>query len=306
MSVHLPWGGKIPEGSRDRAIDYEHSPGQKPQASGTGTPLLDVVELTAGYGDRVVVSSVNISLNPGTLAIVLGANGSGKTTILKTCMGLLPALSGQIFMDGHPVDRLPSRSRARLAAWVPQNAEAAWAYRVVDMVSMGRYASHGPFGAWTAHDEHAVSEALRTLDLTELAGRTLSSLSGGEARRVLMARALAQETRLLVLDEPAANLDPGRQVELLELLRARSRDGRAVIVSVHDVNLARRFADEVVLVAGNGTARFGPAHEILTTSALEDAFDTSFIHGTHESYGQYVLPLSRRRTSVPGDFHAGT
>ncbi len=257
--------------------------------------LMEAKALRAGYGARAVVGSASFSLAGGSLLVVLGPNGCGKTTVLKTCLGLIPSLGGEAFLDGRPVAAMRPRERALVAAWVPQLAEAAWAYRARDIVYQGRYALRGPFQAYSADDELAVDEALMAMDAGAFADRPFSSLSGGEARRVMIARALAQGAPLLVLDEPAAHLDPGRQMELMETLASLARAGKAVAVSVHDVNAARRFADLALLVGKDGSSTFGRPADILTPERLEDAYDTHFIHGNHESYGSYVLPVSRRR-----------
>ncbi|OHD20889.1 MAG: hypothetical protein A2Y38_06490 [Spirochaetes bacterium GWB1_59_5] len=257
--------------------------------------LLEARGLCAGYGERVVVGSASFSVSPGTLLVVLGPNGCGKTTILKTCIGLIPALSGEALLGGNAVAGMKPRARARLAAWVPQIAEAAWSYRARDIVAQGRYAIRGAFAPFDEADEAAIETALDAMDARTLADRRFSSLSGGEARRVMIARALAQETPLLVLDEPAAHLDPGRQMELMELLASLARSGKAVAVSVHDVNAARRFADLALLVGRDGASVFGTPDDILTQEHLEDAYDTNFIHGDHATYGKFVLPVSRKQ-----------
>ncbi|MBU0929143.1 MAG: ABC transporter ATP-binding protein [Spirochaetes bacterium] len=257
--------------------------------------MLEARGLSAGYGDRAVVSGAGFSVGPGTLLVVLGPNGCGKTTVLKTCIGLLPALSGEALLGGRPVASLAPRARARLAAWVPQVAESAWSYRARDIVAQGRYSIRGAFRPFDAEDEAAIDGALDEMDARAFADRRFSSLSGGEARRVMIARALAQAAPLLVLDEPAAHLDPGRQMELMELLSSLAEAGKAVAVSAHDVNAARRFADLVLLVGKDGSSAFGPPDEILTPKRLEDAYDTHFIHGDHESYGKFVLPVARKR-----------
>jgi len=257
--------------------------------------LLEALGLSAGYGERIVVSSASFTVASGQLLVVLGPNGCGKTTLLKTCIGLLPALGGSATLEGGDVSSLAPRARARIAAWVPQVAEAVWSYRVREIVAQGRYPHRGAFQSLGDDDQAAISAALDAMDIKALANRPVSSLSGGEARRVLIARALAQDTPLLVLDEPAAHLDPGRQIELMELLHGLARAGKAVAISVHDVNIARRFADLALLVGLDGRSSFGPPVQVLTPDSLENAYDTSFVHGSHESYGNYVLPLSRKR-----------
>lgn len=258
-------------------------------------PLLEAASLSVGYSRRVVVRDASFSVGTGQFLVVLGPNGCGKTTLLKTCIGLLPALGGAATLGGQDVASLAPRARARIAAWVPQTAEAAWSFRVCDVVAQGRYPIRGAFQAFGGDDEAAIAHALEAMDMADFSSRPMSSLSGGEARRALIARALAQEAPLLVLDEPAAHLDPGRQMELMELLRSLARGGKAVAVSVHDVNAARRFADQALLVGHDGSSAFGPPGDVLTPERLEDAYDTRFVHGSHEDYGNYVLPLARKK-----------
>ncbi len=257
--------------------------------------LMEARNLSAGYGEKVIVRQASFSIGPGSLLVILGPNGCGKTTILKTCLGLIPACSGQALLGGKPVEHMLPRQRARLAAWVPQIAETAWSYNARDIVAQGRYAIRGAFRRFNDEDAAAIENALEAMDVLSFAERRFSSLSGGEARRIMIARALAQGAPLLVLDEPAAHMDPGRQMELMEMLVALAMSGKAVAVSVHDVNAARRFADLAVLVNRNGNSVFGRPDDILDPESLEEAYDTYFIHGNHESYGNYVLPISRKQ-----------
>jgi iron complex transport system ATP-binding protein len=263
-----------------------------------GTALMEAKALKVGYGEHIVIRDASFSVTIGSMLVVLGSNGCGKTTILKTCVGLLPALAGSAQLGGKNVAAMSPRQRARTVAWVPQVAEAAWSYRSRDIVAQGRYSLCGPFKAFGPEDEMAIDGALEAMDAAAFASRPFSSLSGGEARRVLIARALAQQTPLLVLDEPTAHLDPGRQMELMELLKSLSKAGKAIVVSVHDVNAARRYADMALLVGRDGSAVFGTPDGILTNENLEIAYDTNFIHGDHATYGKFVLPVSRKRRSV--------
>ncbi|GAB1432174.1 ABC transporter ATP-binding protein [Spirochaetota bacterium] len=256
--------------------------------------LLEAEWLSAGYGPKLVVADASLQVQNGSILVILGPNGSGKTTLLKTCLGLIPALGGMAMLSGMPVSGLKPGARARLAAWVPQLGNSAWSYTARDIVSQGRYSILGPIKPYSQTDKEAVDKALLLMDSMAFADRPYSSLSGGEARRVLIARALAQETPLLVLDEPAAHLDPGRQMELMEILKNLAAAGKGVAVSLHDVNLAKRFADRVLLINRDGSSIFGKPDSVLSQERLEEAYDTSFVHGNHEAYGQFVLPLARK------------
>ncbi len=271
-------------------------------------PLMEAIALDAGYRaqrglpgarDKLVVRAASFRALPGRLLAILGANGCGKTTLLKTCIGLLPPLGGRALLAGQDLASLNPRKRARIVAWVPQQSESAWSFTAREVVSQGRFASLGPFAPFRPEDEDAVDGALEALDLRELAERSFSRLSGGEARRVLIARALAQDTPLLALDEPAAHLDPGRQMELMDTLAALAKAGKAVAVSLHDVNSARRYADDVLLIDRQGRCYFGPPESVLSPERIEDAYDTKFLHGDHAGYGRFVLPLARKKKGKP-------
>jgi iron complex transport system ATP-binding protein len=287
------------------AIHPGHEPDiQKGTPTGPMVPLLEAKAVSAGYmpprgmlgsQPKLVVKEASFSIVSSALVAILGANGCGKTTLLKTCIGLLPPLGGLATLAGKPVTKVSTRDRARLVAWVPQVSNSAWSFTAREVVAQGRYAALGPFKPFGQEDEEAVESALETLDAAELANREFSSLSGGEARRVLIARALAQNAPLLALDEPAAHLDPGRQMELMEILLRLAKAGKAVVVSLHDVNAARRYADQVLLLGRHGESFFGTPAEALTPERLEEAYDTEFLHGDHESYGRFVLPLARKR-----------
>ena len=283
------------------AIHPGHNQETKP---GSSTPLLEARSVSAGYlpprgmigsPPKLIVKEASFSVASSALVAILGANGCGKTTLLKTCIGLLPALGGLATLAGKQVNKVSTRERARLVAWVPQVSNSAWSFTAREVVAQGRYAILGPFKPFGQEDEQAIESALETLDAAELANRVFSTLSGGEARRVLIARALAQDAPLLALDEPAAHLDPGRQMELMEILLRLSKAGKAVVVSLHDVNAARRYADQVLLIGRHGESFFGSPAEALNPERLEEAYDTEFLHGDHESYGRFVLPLARKR-----------
>lgn len=257
--------------------------------------------LQAGYTSgrvrpelKTIVRDASFTLEKYMFLAVLGANGAGKTTLLKTCMGLLPALGGSVELGGQNIKTLSARKIATRIAWVPQISQNPWAFTVREIVLQGRFAIRGPWNQYTQEDHLSVENALITMDLHKLADRLYPSLSGGEARRVLIARALAQNTPILALDEPAAHLDPGRQIELMETLKELSSTGKAIISSLHDLNTARRFASHVLLINPDGSILFGKTEEILNTMNIEDAFNTEFIEGTHPDYGQYVLPLKRK------------
>ncbi len=261
--------------------------------------LIRATGIDAGYESRAILENVSFSVEPGTLVAMLGPNGCGKTTLLKTVIGLLPALGGSTMLSGIRLDSLSASKRSRLVSWVPQLSDSAWSFTVRETVAQGRYTYTGPFRNLSGLDEEAIDIAMDSMDVRQYSDRCVSELSGGESRRVLIARALAQDTPLLALDEPAAHLDPGRQLELMETLKAISRTGKGILVSLHDVNSARRYADKVLLIGKAGNIVFGSCDAVLTPAHLEEAYETEFLHGTHDGYGRFVLPLARKKSARP-------
>ena len=190
-------------------------------------PLLEVQDLAVGYPGRTVGQGIGFSLAPGEVLALLGPNGSGKTTLLKTLLGLLPPHAGQLWLDGRPLAAWTARERAQRMAFVPQAAAPGFAYSVEQLVMMGRSAHQGLFDRPSAADRVAVASALQRLGLQALAARPATEISGGERQLSLIARALAQDARLLVLDEPTASLDFGNQGRVLREMRRASRRQRS-------------------------------------------------------------------------------
>ncbi len=264
----------------------------------SGTPVLGaespvplrVRGLVAGYGPVAVARGISFDLGRGGLVALLGVNGCGKTTIMKTVAGLLAPLGGAISFGGIPLAGLSLAARARRIAYVSQTGGSAWPYTVYEIVAAARFVRTGVFGRFRPGDASAVESSIAAMDLEALRDRPYTSLSGGEARRVLIARALAQETPLVLLDEPCAHLDPGRQIELMERFSRLAAAGTSLLVSLHDVNLARRYAGTIVLVMPDGSSITGTPDTVLVRETLERAYNTEFLFGHHEEYGGYVLP----------------
>lgn len=233
---------------------------------------LDALGVAVDYGRGPVLDAVDLRFEPGEFVGLLGRNGSGKTTLLRALLGLVPEARGRVIIDGVPLERLGRREVARAVAWVPQEAHRAFAFRVREVVAMGRNPYLGRFAPAGAHDHAQIDAALDATDLTALAARPITELSGGEWRRVLIARALAQETGSLLLDEPTANLDLAHQLEVLALLQTLARSGHCVVASLHDLALAARWCDRLVVLADGGVAATGPPAEVLTSSGLEAWF----------------------------------
>jgi len=218
-------------------------------------------------GGREVLERVDIALPPGMLVGLLGPNGAGKTTLLRLLAGLLAPDRGEVQWDGEPLIRLPRRERARLLGYLAQTPDCHWDLTVAEVVALGRLPHRGAFHGPDAADRAAVARALADCELEELAGRAIHTLSGGEQRRVFLARALAGEPQVLLADEPVTGLDPVHQLDVMQKLQAVARSGAAVVVVMHDLTLAARFCDRVVLL-GQGRIQGEGAPEVVLSDDL--------------------------------------
>jgi iron complex transport system ATP-binding protein len=233
---------------------------------------LEARALGYGYPDRPVGRGLDLSLGAGEVLCVLGPNGGGKTTLFRTLLGLLPAQAGEILLDGQALARLPRPEVARRMGYVPQGQAAQFAFTVREAVLMGRTAHVGLFAAPGAADREAAGRAIAALGIEALAERVLTELSGGERQLALIARALAQGARLLVLDEPTASLDFGNQVRVLREIRRLAAEGYAVVFSTHDPGQAFLAASRVLLLAHGGARFHGAPQEVITPESLRAVY----------------------------------
>lgn len=231
--------------------------------------------LVVERGGRRVVDGVTLCLQAGESVAIVGPNGAGKSSLLAALAGLLPVAGGRVALDGRPLAAWPARERARRLAWLSQQGEADGALTARDVVRLGRLPHHGLFGAPTAADEAAVDAAMAETECAALAGRALHALSGGERQRVLLARALAVQAPVLLLDEPTTHLDAPHQRALLRSLVARARAGTAVAAVLHDLTLALA-ADRLVVLAGGRVHADGPAADPALRATLAAVFDDAF------------------------------
>ncbi|MFW5977884.1 MAG: heme ABC transporter ATP-binding protein [Halohasta sp.] len=236
-------------------------------------PTLTVDQLSVDLGKNEILSDVSITADAGDLVGLVGPNGAGKTTLLRAIRGSIEATTGQVTVNGHEIETLSARETGRLVATVPQETRLSFSFSVEDAVAMGRNPHIGRFGTADADDRRAVRGALDDTDLTEFADRPVTELSGGERQRVLLARAFAQETPLLLLDEPTSNLDINHAVNILDLVRAVVDAGTAAVAAIHDLNLAARYCDRLVLLADGSVVDSGTPEAVLTSETLEAAFD---------------------------------
>lgn len=231
-------------------------------------PLIDARGLTVGHGRRALVAGIDLTLTPGEVLCLLGPNGVGKTTLFRTLLGLTPALAGAITVAGHPIADL---SRARIAAHlalVPQALTTPFAFRALDIVLMGAAARLGPFARPGAAERAQADAALATLGLSDLAETAVTRLSGGQRQLVLIARALAQGARAVLMDEPTASLDFANRLRVEEAIRALAAMGTGVILTTHDPDQAARLGHRALLLGPGGVICCGPVAEVMTEATL--------------------------------------
>ncbi len=229
---------------------------------------LAAADLAFGYRDHPVGQGVSLAVAAGEVLALLGPNGGGKTTLLKTLLGLLPPQAGSVMLDGRDLAVIPVRERARLVAYVPQSHHGTFAFTAFDVVLMGRTAHGGLFARPGAKDRAVASAMLERLGIAHLSGRPVTMISGGERQLVLVARALAQEPRFIVLDEPTASLDFGNQGKVMRQIRSLAADGLGVLFTTHDPNQALGHADRVALLRDGGVMAVGPVAEVLSQERL--------------------------------------
>jgi iron complex transport system ATP-binding protein len=252
---------------------------------------LDARDLAVRYATSLALDGVSCAVNEGRFLAVVGPNGSGKTTLVRALSGLVRLERGEVRVEGTPLARWTRAALARVLAVVPQGEEVTFPLRVDETVMLGRYARLGPFGAPGAADRAAVADALARCDVAGLAGRTIDSLSGGEWQRVRLARALAQEPRILVLDEPTTSLDVRHEMELFELVRRLVDGGLAGLVITHHINLAARFADRMILLSAGRIAAEGTPTEVLRRETLREVFGWPVAVTTWCDGSPQVVPL---------------
>ena len=246
----------------------------KPQS--TGFSALSACELVAGYrsGQRVL-DGINVTLSHGELVCILGPNGSGKSTLLRCLLGLLKPLTGSIEIEGQTITTMPPAILARQMAYVPQRTATAFAMTVREVVLTGRFAHGGVLGLATPDDIEAAQEAMHRCGVTSLSDRLMDELSGGEAQCVMIARAVAQHTRIMLLDEPTSHLDLKNQSAIYRLMRSLAHEFHQGVLCVsHDVNLAARFADRLIMMNSGQIVADGEPAKVMTKVNLEVTYET--------------------------------
>jgi iron complex transport system ATP-binding protein len=239
---------------------------------------------------REVLSGLDFVAHPAELTAVIGPNGAGKTTLLRVLAGLLAPSSGTAALDGRAIAEWPPRELARALAYLPQERIVHWALDARAVVALGRL-PYQPMGAGeSAADAHAIAQALAAMDVGQLAARPVLEMSGGERARVLVARALAQEPRVLLADEPAAGLDPAHQLTLFQHFTALASAGRTVVVALHDLSLAARFCHRIVLMQAGRAVAAGTPEDVLRIEHLAAVYGIKARYALVEGV-PVVLPL---------------
>ena len=239
----------------------------------TTSHQLSAERITLAYGDRTVIEGLDLAIAPGKVTAIVGANGCGKSTLLRALARLLPPRDGQVILDGKALHLRPSKEIARLLGLLPQRPVAPEGIVVADLVGRGRHPHQKMLARWTARDYEAVADALAATGVADLADRSVDELSGGQQQRVWIAMALAQETDVLLLDEPTTFLDVAHQIEVLDLLTDLNLTrGTTIVMVLHDLNLAARYADELVAVRDGQVHAIGTPESVITEEIVHEVF----------------------------------
>ncbi|HKS30412.1 MAG TPA: ABC transporter ATP-binding protein [Pyrinomonadaceae bacterium] len=250
--------------------------------------MLEARDITVCYSKREVIAGVSLTAEPGSVTAIIGPNGAGKSTLMRALNGAKEITRGEVLLDGKPLAEFARRVVGRRIAVVAQESDLRFPVTVMEFVLGGRYswASMGAWGWETERDVEAARLALEETELTDFGTRLVGELSGGERQRAVLARALATEAAILLLDEPTANLDLAHQAAMLSLVRERSDNcGAAAVVVTHDVNLAAAFADRVLLLKAGRTLAHGAPREVLTPETLRELFDIQVLVDDHPITG---------------------
>lgn len=253
------------------------------------TSLLDIAGLNVDLGGASVVRDLSLNVKAGEFVGLIGPNGAGKSTLLRAIAGLVP-IGGTVSVAGDRLEGLKAAERALRLAYVPQEHEIAWPVPVETLVALGRTPHRSNFALLSTRDRQVVADAMARMDVARFAKRPATALSGGEKARVLIARALAQDTPLILADEPAAGLDPAYQIALMRVFRDLAGEGRGVIASMHDLGLSARWCTRLVLLNGGKIVADGSPEEVLTPETLHAIYGVSGFFGVADG-GLVVQPL---------------
>ncbi|WP_330631628.1 ABC transporter ATP-binding protein [Halocatena halophila] len=244
-------------------------------------PVITVDGVRVSYDERTVLENVSLTVDAGTFVGIVGPNGAGKTTLLQTINGVTAPDDGTVTIQGKSVQKASAREIAQRVGTVPQEAPSGFSFPVRDVVAMGRHPHRSRFDR--SDPQTAITRAMERTETVALADRTIDTLSGGERQRVRIARAVAQETPALVLDEPTASLDIAHQVRTLELVQSLVNEGKAAVAAIHDLDLAARYCDVVAILSGGTILDSGPPAAVVTPSTIETAYGESMDVHVHQN-----------------------
>lgn len=273
-----------------------------PTAGATAPARLVVDEATIGYDRTVISERLSVEIPDGSFTAIIGPNGCGKSTLLRALARVLAPAAGRVLLDGKAISAYRSKDIARRLGLLPQVSLAPDGIRVADLVARGRAPHQGLVQHWRPRDEEAVAAAMRATRLTGLSGRPVDELSGGQRQRVWVAMLLAQQTPILLLDEPTTFLDIAHQYELMELFRTFHDQGRTIVAVLHDLNQAARYADHLVVMRDGGVVTTGSPGDVVTAGLVEEVFGLrSLVVADPVTGTPMVVPLDPRTAPAPPD-----
>jgi iron complex transport system ATP-binding protein len=258
-------------------------------------------DLAVRFGRMTLLQQINMSMGAGEVVGLIGPNGSGKTTLLRILANLRQPDEGAVSYSGRSAAQLGARRLSQQIAYLAQGANVHWPMRVETLVGLGRLPHRRPMQRLTCGDAAAIERAMVACDVVAFRDRTMSEVSGGERLRILLARALAVEAEILLADEPIAALDPLHQLQVMELLRRTAREGRGVVVVLHDLALAARYCDRLVLLAGGSILAEGEPNDVLTDAHITTAYGVEVVRGQKDDVPYLLpwLPSATTRSSLP-------
>lgn len=265
----------------------------------TATPRLVVQEATIGYDRRIISQGLSVEIPDGSFTAIIGPNGCGKSTLLRALARVLTPSKGQVLLDGRPIGDYRSKEVARRLGLLPQASLAPDGIRVADLVAHGRAPYQNLIQQWRTSDEDAVAAALRATRLDDLSGRLVAELSGGQRQRVWVAMLLAQDTPIMLLDEPTTFLDIAHQYELMELFRTFHDEGKTIVTVLHDLNQAARYAGHLIVMRDGAIVTTGPPAEVINSAMVQRVFGLKSLVAPDPVTGTpTVIPLDPRRDAI--------
>jgi iron complex transport system ATP-binding protein len=263
--------------------------------------------LTLSYGDSIIIKDLSLHIPKGEITVFIGGNGCGKSTLLRSLARLLKPQGGSILLEGNSIAKLPTKDIAKQLAILPQGPNAPEGLTVLQLVKQGRYPHQSWLKQWSKEDERAVNEALQSTGMTEFADRPVDSLSGGQRQRAWIAMTLAQETDIILLDEPTTYLDLTHQIEILDLLfDLNEKEQRTIVMVLHDLNLACRYAHQVVAIKNQAVYAQGKPEDVINCDLVRDVFDVHCEVTQDPIFGTPLcIPYGKGRCILPqlGEAH---